>query len=203
MKFVRPPFFLKCLYPQATFRRSAKAPVVFLTFDDGPIPEVTPWVLDTLAKHQAKATFFCVGENAVRNPALFDRLRDEGHAVGNHTYNHLKGWNTPDDTYLRNVEACNDVLDSPLFRPPYLRATRRQLDLLKRSYEIIFFDVLSYDFDPQVSAEKCYRNVVDKVRNGSIIVFHDNLKAFPTLQGCLPQILSELTSRGYSFSPLG
>ena len=202
MKFVRPPFFLKWIYPQATFRRPADTPTVYLTFDDGPIPEVTPWVLDTLAIYQAKATFFCVGENVTRHPAIFERLEGEGHAVGNHTYNHLKGWDTSETEYLQNVAACDQVVDSRLFRPPYLRATRRQLAHLKQAYEIVFFDVLSYDFDPQVSAEQCYRNVVDNVRNGSIIVFHDNQKAFNTLQDCLPKILAELTSRGYSLSSL-
>lgn len=202
MRFVRPPFFLKWIYPQATYRRDVSKPVVYLTFDDGPIPDVTPWVLDTLATYMAKATFFCVGENVFRNPDIYERLKREGHATGNHTYNHLKGWNIPDKTYLQNVEDCRQLVDSSLFRPPYLRATRRQLEVLKKTYEIVFYDVLSYDFDPRTSPEECYRNVVDKVRNGSIIVFHDNKKAFHTLQKCLPRILAELTSRGYSFSVL-
>lgn len=202
MKFIRPPFFLKWIYPQATYRRATSDPALYLTFDDGPIPKVTPWVLDTLAEYQAKATFFCVGENVKKHPEIFIRLKEEGHSVGNHTYNHLKGWNSSDKAYLQNVEDCRKLVDSTLFRPPYLRATSRQLNMLKPHYEIVFYDVLAYDFDPNVSSEQCYKNVVDKARNGSIIVLHDNLKSFDTLKQCLPRILRDLKSKGYSFRSL-
>jgi peptidoglycan/xylan/chitin deacetylase (PgdA/CDA1 family) len=175
---------------------------VFLTFDDGPIPEITPWVLDTLAQYNAKATFFCVGENIAKHPDIFARIIEEGHRAGNHTYNHLKGWDTDDKTYYENIEKCNALTKDVLFRPPYLRATRQQLNQLKSHYEIIFFDVLSYDFDEKTNEQTCYRNVMANVKNGSIVVFHDNKKAFPRLQYVLPRVLKKLAQQGYSFRSL-
>lgn len=202
MNFVRPPFFLKWIYPQATYHRSQHERTVYLTFDDGPIPEITPWVLDTLAQYNAKATFFCVGENIVKHPEVFERIQKEGHQVGNHTFNHLKGWKCDAATYYENVAKCDDLIHSKLFRPPYLRSTRRQLNHLKKDYEIIFFDVLSYDFDERISETECYNNVINNYKNGSIIVFHDNIKAFPRLRYTLPRLLEKLNEEGYSFSSL-
>lgn len=202
MNFVKPPFFLKWIYPQVTWHRSRKERKVYLTFDDGPIPEVTPWVLDTLARYGAKATFFCVGENITKHPEIYERIRKEEHEVGNHTFNHLKGWDHEDVTYYENVNKCNELTHTNLFRPPYLRATRKQLRHLKQHYEIIFFDVLSYDFDNNITAEQCYNNVINNTKNGSIIVFHDNLKAYTRLKQTLPRVLATLSQQGYSFSSL-
>ncbi|HMR18009.1 MAG TPA: polysaccharide deacetylase family protein [Sphingobacterium sp.] len=202
MKFVKPPFFLKWLYPQATYHRSRKERTIYLTFDDGPIPEITPWVLDILAQYNAKATFFCVGENISKHWDIFARIRREGHEIGNHTFNHLKGWDCDDLAYYENTAKCNELAHTRLFRPPYLRARHRQLTYLKQQYEIIFFDVLSYDFDSNTTTEQCYHNVMNNVKNGSIVVFHDNLKAEPRLRYTLPRVLEQLSQQGYSFSPL-
>lgn len=131
MYFVRSPFFLRWYYPQVTWNKSRQDKTLYLTFDDGPIPEITPWILDTLTKHNAKATFFCVGENIYKNPDIFKRLKAEGHQVGNHTYNHLKGWKYSDKEYIQNVEKCQELTKTNLFRPPYARAKKSQLNILK------------------------------------------------------------------------
>lgn len=202
MYFINAPFFLRWYYPKVTFNRTRKEKKVYLTFDDGPIPEITPWVLDTLKAYQIKATFFCVGENINRNKSLFDRLLAEGHSLGNHTYNHLKGWETSDNEYLENVQMCQALTQTRLFRPPYARAKKSQLRALSKSYEIIYWDVLSGDFDEALSPEACFQNVIKYTKNGSIIVFHDNIKAIPRLTYALPKVIRHLLAKGYSFETL-
>lgn len=202
MYFVTAPFFLRWYYPKVTFHKSRKEQKIYLTFDDGPIPEVTPFILDTLAEHQIKATFFCVGENIDKHPAIYDRILAEGHQVGNHTYNHLKGWDTPDDMYLQNIARCQKLTGTSLFRPPYARAKKSQLNELYNAYEVVFWDVLSGDFDTRISPEQCYQNVVRHVRNGSIIVFHDNIKALPRVTYALPKVIAYLKRLGYDFGVL-
>ncbi len=202
MYFINAPFFLRWYYPKVTFNRTRKEKKVYLTFDDGPIPEITPWVLDTLKAYQIKATFFCVGENINRNKSLFDRLLAEGHSLGNHTYNHLKGWETSDNVYLENVQMCQALTQTRLFRPPYARAKKSQLRALSKSYEIIYWDVLSGDFDEALSPEACFQNVIKYTKNGSIIVFHDNIKAIPRLTYALPKVIRHLLAKGYSFETL-
>jgi len=175
---------------------------IYLTFDDGPIPEITPWILDLLQEHQIKATFFCVGENIVKHPAIYQRLIREGHRIGNHTFNHLKGWDTPDDIYFQNIELCQQHTQSNLFRPPYARATKSQINLLNKEYELIYYDVLSGDFDLKLSPEQCYKNVLKHTKNGSIIVFHDNLKAIPRVKYALPRVIAYFLEKGYTFDTL-
>src|SRR5690606_647376 len=138
MYFINAPFFLRWYYPKVTFNRSRIAKKVYLTFDDGPIPEITPFILDILASYNIKATFFCVGDNIAKNPDLYTRLLAEGHRVGNHTYNHLKGWNTPDEIYLENVAQCQQLTGTGLFRPPYARAKKSQLKHLYKDFEVVF-----------------------------------------------------------------
>lgn len=165
---------------------------LYLTFDDGPIPEVTPWVLETLSQYAGKATFFCIGDNVRKHPAIYQRIREEGHAVGNHTFNHLNGWKTSRDAYLENVGKCAELVDSSLFRPPYGRIRRKQAQRLVAAdnrYRIIMWDVLSGDFDTGLSPEKCLRNVLKHTENGSIVVFHDSLKAERRLRYVLPRAL--------------
>lgn len=202
MYLVKTPRLIQALMPAYTWRIPAAEKVLYLTFDDGPIPEVTPWVLDTLAAYQAKATFFCVGENVQRHPALFQRLQREGHSVGNHTYNHLNGWDTDNFEYFNNIRQCARVVPSPLFRPPYGRITPAQRQFLERHYRIVMWDVLSGDFDPNISNEQCLHNVLHNARRGSIVVLHDSLKAEHKLRYVLPRILDHFARRGYSFSAI-
>lgn len=202
MYFVTAPFFLRWYYPKVTFHKSRKDRKIYLTFDDGPIPEVTPFILDTLAEHQIKATFFCVGENIEKHPVIYDRILAEGHQVGNHTYNHLKGWDTPDDMYLQNIAQCQKLTGTSLFRPPYGRAKRSQLKELYNTYDVVFWDVLSGDFDTRISPEQCYQNVIRHSKNGSVIVFHDNIKAWPRVRYALPKAIAYLKQADFSFGTL-
>jgi len=202
MYLANAPFWLQWLYPSLIWHKSRKEKSVYLTFDDGPIPVVTPFVLNTLKTFNAKATFFCIGDNVAKHPDVFEQVVSAGHSVGNHTFNHLKGWDTINQEYLDNVAQCAGLVKSSLFRPPYGRAKRSQISALHRQYSIIMWDVLSGDFDGSITAEKCYQNVVKHVRNGSIIVFHDSLKAFPRLETTLPRVLHHLSAQGYQFLAL-
>lgn len=202
MYLVRPPFFLKCYYQDLIWNKSRKEKTVYLTFDDGPIPELTPFILDTLSKYNVKATFFCVGENIHKNPQLFEQLTHEGHRIGNHTYNHLKGWKHDDEIYLQNIKKCQELTGAELFRPPYGRIKKSQISKLKNDFQIIMWDVLSGDFDQTISPEKCLDNVIKYTRKGSIIVFHDNLKAIPRVKYALPRAIEHLLDKGYKFALL-
>lgn len=175
---------------------------LYLTFDDGPIPGVTPWVLDTLASFHAKATFFCIGRNAAENPAILQRIRTEGHVVGNHTWDHPRGRRTGTFSYLRNVLRCQSVTGSRLFRPPYGSITRRQAAALRTRFDLVLWDVLSGDFDTRLDGETCLRNAISNVKPGSIIVFHDSLKAEERLRYALPRTLEHLGKQGYRFKAL-
>ena len=199
---VKTPAVLKWFYPGLTWNKSRAERTIYLTFDDGPIPEVTPFVLQTLEKYQAKATFFCIGDNVQKHPEIFEAVKAGGHTIGNHTFNHLCGWDTPDEIYLENTEKCNLLIKAKLFRPPHGRAKKSQLAILKKQYEVIMWDVLSGDFDTELSPQKCYQNVVDKSSNGSIVVFHDSLKAWPKLEFTLPKALEFWQDKGYAFKSL-
>ena len=202
MYLAHTPTIVQKLFGLFTWQGQARGKRVYLTFDDGPIPEVTPWVLDVLAEYDARATFFCVGENVGRYPTLFRRLLNDGHAVGNHTHNHLSGWDTDVDAYLANVDACADLVESRLFRPPYGRLSPRKAYRLRQDYRIVMWDVLSGDFDTDLTGRECTRNVLDNVRPGSIIVFHDSLKAEANLRYALPRVLGALHRQGYCFEAL-
>lgn len=213
------PRFIQRLYPERIWAFSRSSNSVFLTFDDGPIPEVTPWVLDELKKYNAKATFFCIGENVQKHPEIFRRILSEGHSVGNHTFNHLKGTKTETSEYVENVEkaerqmmevgrrlpedGCRKIEDltinnqqlkienrKSLFRPPYGKITSKQAKILQqKGFKIVMWDVLSYDFDATVSEEKCLQNVLQNIKPGSLVVFHDSLKAEKNLRYVLPKVL--------------
>nr|BFF39532.1 polysaccharide deacetylase family protein [Tenacibaculum mesophilum] len=179
---------------------------IFLTFDDGPIPKVTEFVLDQLHLFNAKATFFCIGDNIRKYPAVFSRIINEGHSVGNHTFNHLNGWKNSNTTYINNINKCENLLShqkTKLFRPPYGKIKRKQAkQLLANGYKIIMWDVLSADFDPTITKEKCLQNVLRNVENGSIIVFHDSIKASDKLYYVLPKVLEEFSLQGYKFKAI-
>ena len=201
--FAKTPTFVHKLFPKYNWRISDCPKCLYLTFDDGPIPELTPWVLDTLNQFNAKATFFCIGENVKNNPDIFKRIIDEGHSVGNHTFNHINGWHVKSTEYLDNVALCANVVDSKLMRPPYGKIRSAQAkELIKLGYKIIMWDVLSWDFSNKLSSKKCLDNVVNNVQNGSIIVFHDNLKAEKNLKYSLPKCLAQLQRLNYTFEPI-
>lgn len=199
MYLVKTPAFIQNLFPNFTWRVPNRNKTIYLTFDDGPIPEVTPWVIDLLAQYNAKGTFFCVGDNVKKHPMIFERLLEKGHSVGNHTYNHLNGWTNDNLPYFHNIRHCAELVESDLFRPPYGRLKPRQAQFLQRHYQIIMWDVLSGDFDVNISKEQCLNNVLSKTRPGSIIVFHDSLKAQEKLAYVLPRVLQHFSDRGYHF----
>ena len=180
---------------------------LYLTFDDGPHPQATPFVLNELKKHNAKATFFCIGKNVVANPKIYQQILNDGHSVGNHTFNHLNGWKTKNEIYLKDVALATDHIDSNLFRPPYGRIKSFQAKNLQpvlngKKPTIVMWDVLSADFDISVSPQKCLENVVLRSKPGSIIVFHDSEKAFPRLEYALPRMLKHFSEKGFIFSQL-
>lgn len=202
MYLVRTPDLLKPLFKDLVWNVPGSIDTVYLTFDDGPIPEITPWVLDRLKESKAEATFFCLGRNAEAEPEIFQRIIDEGHVVGNHTYDHLNGWNTPLFTYLRNILRCQRITRSDLFRPPYGRITREQARAVEKRFKVVMWEVLSADFDPLIDGLQCSRNVTQNMRPGSIIVFHDSVKAADRLQVALPIVLQDIVSRGWKMKAL-
>ena len=202
MYLVKTPKFIQSLFPNFIWKIPSNEKVIYLTFDDGPIPQVTPWVLETLQKFSAKATFFCVGENVKKHPEVFQEVLSQGHSVGNHTYNHLNGWATDNIPYFHNIRHCANLVKSTLFRPPYGRLMPKQAQFLQRHYRIIMWDVLSGDFDPKISQEQCFNNVKIKTKPGSIVVFHDSLKSFEKLQIVLPKALRYFSEKGYRFEAL-
>jgi peptidoglycan/xylan/chitin deacetylase (PgdA/CDA1 family) len=199
------PFWLKWFYPTLTWHKSRKEKFVYFTFDDGPIPVVTPFVLNTLKKFNCKATFFCIGDNVDKHPLILADIISEGHTIGNHTYNHLKGWNSSNENYIENVLKGSKLTSTRIFRPPYGRIKKSQIKEIKKqspSTEVIMWDVLSGDFDKRISKEQCVRNVLKHCKNGSIIVFHDSLKAFERLEYALPKVLENLSKKGFEFRTL-
>lgn len=215
MKFywIKTNWIIKKIFSNYTwdFPNAGNGNTVYLTFDDGPIPEVTEWVLDELKRYNVKATFFCIGDNIDKNPEIFKKVISEGHSIGNHTFNHLNGWKTPTDTYIKNTKRCEETiqknsssnLKSTLFRPPYGKIKASQSKKIRKlGYKIIMWDVLSADFDQTLSQEKCLENVLSNLRPGSVIVFHDSIKAFKNLAYVLPKTLAHLKENNFNFEVL-
>lgn len=202
----RTPFFLPKLYPSLYWRIPATQNTLYLTFDDGPIPEVTEEVLSILQQFKATATFFCIGDNVVKYPGVFRQIVAGGHAIGNHTFHHVSGWKTSTADYKMEVELADTAIHNQsgmktqLFRPPYGRITRNQIKMV--SHKIIMWDVLSFDYNPSYSPEKCLKGTLKATRPGSIIVFHDSLKASKNVLYTLPRLLEEFASNGYAFKAL-
>ena len=204
--FYQTPHWLRRCYPRRTWRIETNEPVLYLTFDDGPHPTATPFVLDTLARFNVKASFFCIGANVVRYPDLYRRICEEGHQVGNHTHHHVNGWKTSTDRYLADIQEASQYISSYLFRPPYGRITSSQAAaLLKQGPErqkIIMWDLLSGDFDTRLSGEDCLSICAKRLRPGSIIVMHDSEKAWPRLSVMLSPLIEIAIGRGYHFNIL-
>lgn len=220
------PKLIQRLYPERIWAFSNSGNTVYLTFDDGPIPEITSWVLDLLKERNAKATFFCIGDNIRKNPKTFQKILLEGHSIGNHTFNHLNGWKTKTSEYVENVEkAGREMLDaarrlreerrpkeinsefstdesqdqdSQIFRPPYGKITSKQArNLQRKGFKIVMWNIISYDFDSNISEEQCLSNVLNYLKPGSIVVFHDSLKAEKNLRYVLPKVLDFISERGW------
>ncbi|MEZ5059451.1 MAG: polysaccharide deacetylase family protein [Saprospiraceae bacterium] len=202
MYLVKTPQFIQSLFPNFSWKVPGDSKTIYLTFDDGPIPHVTPWVLEQLAAYDAKATFFCVGDNIRKHPEVFNQVIEEGHAVGNHTYNHLNGWGTDNIHYFHNVRRCASLVKSDLFRPPYGRLLPSQAQFLQRHYQVVMWDILSGDFDPKISPEQCLSNVINHAKEGSIVVLHDSIKAQEKLEFVLPKILEHFSAKGFKFEAL-
>ncbi|HPE42511.1 MAG TPA: polysaccharide deacetylase family protein [Bacteroidales bacterium] len=202
MKAVTVPVFLRIFYPSLLWQMPAGNQTLYLTFDDGPHPEITPKVLDLLDQYQAKATFFCVGENVERFPQTYAEILNKGHRTGNHTMNHLNGWKTNLNLYYENVNECRKLVDSDLLRPPYGRITPAQIQALKKEYKIVMWSVLSYDFDTETTPEQCLNYVIEHAEDGAIIVFHDSEKSARNMLAALPEVLSYYHSKGYQFEKL-
>lgn len=199
----RSPFFLPWVYPSLLWRVDTKANELFLTFDDGPVAGPTEFVLDTLGKYNIKATFFCIGENIEKHPDIFLRIKADKHAVGNHTFNHIKGWNCTTEEYVNNVYRCSPIFDwtENLFRPPYGRITQAQISALK-THKIVMWDVLTQDYDQHLSEEKCLRGSIRATRPGSIVVFHDSVKAERNMRYTLPRYIDYFLNQGFSFKTI-
>lgn len=220
---VKMPRLIKWLYPDYLWdkKRDCKGErVLYLTFDDGPIPEATPWVLESLERYNAKATFFLIGDNIDKHPEIFQDVLRSGHRLGNHTYNHLNGRKTDTSVYMENIARADQKIEEnikktaperyddykkerKLFRPPYGQLKKEQAKLIrKQHYDIVLYDTLAYDWELQINGEKCTKNVLNNAKNGSIVLFHDSLKAFKNLEVALPRVLEHFSALGYDFKAL-
>ncbi len=209
---VKTPNLIKTIFKDLVWSFSNLEKKIYLTFDDGPTPEITQFILAELKKINAKATFFCVGENVKKYPEIFKQIINDGHAVGNHTFNHLNGWKTTTSRYLKNIEDSEKYFDenskfkiqnSKLFRPPYGKIKFSQIKKLQENgFKIIMWDVLSGDFDLSISPEKVLKNVINNTQNGSVIVFHDHQKSIEKLHYCLPKILTYYSNLGFAFEKI-
>lgn len=193
---LRVPKFIRKLFPGFIWNFPDEKFGVFLTFDDGPRPEVTPWVLDTLDKYNAKATFFCIGKNVELFPELFEEIKRRGHAVGNHSYSHVKGWGMSAADYVMDIETANHLIKSNLFRPPYARIGSNQARVLGERYKTVMWNILSRDYNRNISGETCARNVIPYLEPGAIIVFHDSIKCSANLFVALPMVLEAIKEKG-------
>lgn len=207
---IKVPKIIKHLFFNQVWNIPNTENTIYLTFDDGPTPEITEKVLEILDKNQIKATFFCIGDNVRKHPEIVQKIISKQHSVGNHTYSHLKGWNTTTKTYISNTEACRmklnsqfTIQNSQIFRPPYGKISPWQsYKLRKLGYKIIMWDVVSKDYDASISAEMCYENVIKNVSSGSIIVFHDSLKAKENMFNSLEKTIETLKNKGFNFEKI-
>ena len=193
------PKFIRNLFPNIVWsiKPIPDKKTLYLTFDDGPIPVITKWVLDTLKEHNAKATFFCIAKNIELHPEIYKEIIEQGHSIGNHTYSHIKGWGTSSKEYINDVTLAEQYIESNLFRPPYARSTHEQIRELSKKYHIILWSILSRDYSRHISPKGCAQNVVNNLSDGAIVVFHDSKKAFNNLQYALVKTLEAAKDQGY------
>lgn len=201
---VRTPAVFRWIYNRCIWQKSQTEKIVYLSFDDGPHPEITPFVLEELKKWNAKASFFCIGENVVRYPEIFEQIQQNGHTIGNHTFHHMNGWETNNETYFHDIQQAAEYIPAVLFRPPYGRIRFSQLKKLEKhtTLKVVMWSLLSGDFDQSITPEKCVANILDNIRNGDIVVFHDSLKAKKNLTYALPIVLAYLKQQGYQCKQL-
>lgn len=202
LKLIKIPRFIQWIWPSLLWNKKSDEKYIYLTFDDGPINDLTPFILHELKKYNAEATFFYLGEQAEKNPNLVELCVKDKHKIGHHTYSHLNGWKTKNHNYFEDVEKGNKIVKSNLFRPPYGRIKPSQIRYLKQHYQIIMWDIMSYDFDQNISAIECYNKVIKHAKKGSIIVFHENEKSKQTLKEVLPKVLKHFDSLGYKFKAI-
>ena len=199
--FATTPKFIQALFPSLVWRKETLDKEIWLTFDDGPTPEVTPWILSILKKENVKATFFLVGQQIEEFPELVGSIIKGGHTIANHSYSHKNGWLTNKEKYLEDIENCQALMpNNKLFRPPYGKVTKVQIAVLKEKYKIILWDVLSYDFKQNTSSKKVQENIIQNTTSGSIIVMHNNLMSFKNLEPILEKTIQQLKAKGYNFS---
>lgn len=202
MMMIKIPKWFQFLFPSIQWRFKKKEKVIYLTFDDGPTKELTNWIVDELNKFDAKATFFCIGKNIERFPENLQYVSENGHQIGNHSYSHLSGWNTPTKKYINDIDRCQNLTGTKLFRPPYGRISPSQISKLKKKYKIIMWDINSWDFDQKISPINTFNKLASKIDKGSIVLFHDNLKSEKNLRILLPKILSHFSQKGYAFKAI-
>ena len=199
---IQTPKIFHRLFPQLLWKVNVTSKIIYLTFDDGPHPKITPKVLNILADYDAKASFFCVGDNVRKYPGTFREVMDAGHVTGNHTFHHLKGWVTSNEAYLEDVKSCHTLVNSSLFRPPYGKLKLSQIRALKKQYRLVMWSVITYDYDQRLSPDKCLQRATEKTGPGDIVVFHDSKKAEKNLLVVLPRFLEYFSKRGYRFETL-
>ncbi len=197
MVWVKPPKIASVIFKDVIWQMPKTSQKVYLTFDDGPTPDVTSWVISILEKYNAKATFFCVGNNADKYPEIIKEIIKAGHTIGNHTNNHLNGWKTNNENYFRDIEIANKLLDTNIFRPPYGRIKPSQIKYLKNYYKIIMWNVLSGDYNKKLSSKQCIDNVINNIEAGSIVVFHDSRKSEKKLKIILPEVMDFINDKGF------
>ena len=201
--FVKPPKIVRLFYPNLVWKNQTATKKLWLTFDDGPHPDVTPWILSVLNTKQIKATFFLVGSQMEEFPELVNAIERAGHLIANHSYSHKNGWVTSNNTYFQDIERCQKLMpENKLYRPPYGKLSFNQIHKLKKDYKLILWDVLSMDFSKSITTSRIKNNVLNNVENGSIIVFHNNQKSFNNLKPVLKETITELKKRGYTFSTI-
>ena len=205
MYFAKTPKWIKILFANYIWDIKTEKKILYLTFDDGPHPAITQWVVNLLDQYNAKATFFCIGDNVVKYPQMYQTILNKGHCTGNHTYNHIKGWKHTTKVYVKNVLQAAEIIDSNLFRPPYGKIKCKQARTLRNlnpNFKIIMWDVISYDYDKNIRPQQCANMVIKNAKNGSIVVFHDSEKAFQNLQYALPMVLEYFSEKGFTFERL-